>query len=66
MALPEATSDSAKLWRIFANAMPKAATIIEGIKLEQGLMMMDRRSGRANAGKFGSSMENLYFNGMKR
>jgi hypothetical protein len=67
--LPAATSDSEKLWRISGNAMPKVATIIEGIKLAQGMMATDRRSGCADEGEFGSAMLTLrgdsYFNGMK-
>jgi hypothetical protein len=45
--------------------MPSVATIIDGIKLDQGAMAIDQRSRRANAGELCSSMIGPYFNGMK-
>ena len=42
--LPAATVESEKVWLISGSAMPKVATIIEGIRLEQGTMQIVKRS----------------------
>jgi hypothetical protein len=41
--LPAATVESEKVWLISGSAMPKVATIIEGIRLEQGTMQSVKR-----------------------
>jgi hypothetical protein len=54
--LPAATSESKKVWRISGRAMPSVATIIDGIKFEQGTMVTDRRSRFGAGDKAGSAM----------
>ena len=41
--LPAAIVEREKVWRISGRAMPKVATIIDGIRLEQGTMQSVRR-----------------------
>ena len=64
--LPAATVDRANVSRISGSAMPRVATIIDGIRFEEGTMQSVRRCGRA-------AVTNLeffrkgpgYFSGMK-
>ena len=48
--LPPATSESEKVPRISGSAIPSVATIMDGIKFEQGTMKTDRRSRCADTG----------------
>jgi hypothetical protein len=63
--LPAAISDSENVWRISGNAMPRLATIIDGIRLEQGTMQTDRKSRRCDSGVLFGSMARPYFSVMK-
>ena len=54
--LPPATSDSEKVPRISGSAIPRVATIMDGIKFEQGTMQTERRSRCEDTGDFCWSM----------
>ena len=61
--LPAWSAVSEKVWRISGKAMPKVATIMDGIKFEHGTMATERRSRPSDddCGSIGVS----YFSGMK-
>ena len=61
--LPACSSVSENVWRISGKAMPNVATIMDGIKFEQGTMAAERRSRLSDDGC--GSMNVSYFNGMK-
>ena len=62
--LPAATVESEKVWLISGSAMPKVATIIDGIRLEQGTMQSVKRCIVRRAPRLGFSMDSPYLRGI--
>jgi hypothetical protein len=54
--LPPATSESENVPRISGSAIPRVATIMDGIKFEQGTIKTESRSRCSGTGDFRESM----------
>jgi hypothetical protein len=61
--LPAAISERVNVPRISGRAIPRVATIIDGMKLEHGTIKIEARSRRAEASGFAEAIRGSYLNG---